>query len=49
MVKERPWKSKKLMHLLYVKRGWSEEKIASYLATDQSTVNRWLRRHELKK
>lgn len=46
---ERPWKSKKLMYRLYVVKGLTEEQIAERLKTNQSTINRWLRKHELKK
>jgi transposase len=36
------------MHRLYIVKGMSEEEIADRLKTNQSTINRWLRKHELK-
>jgi transposase len=48
-MRERPWKSKKLMTYLCNVKGLSEQQIAEKLKTDQSTINRWLKRHELKK
>jgi transposase len=47
--REKPWRSKRLMHRLYIVKGMKEEEIAERLKTNQSTINRWLRKHELKK
>lgn len=48
-MRERPWKSKKLMYQLYIVKKMTEQQIADRLNTDQSTINRWLKRLELKK
>ena len=37
------------MYKKYIRERLSEEEIAELAGTNQSTINRWLRKHELKK
>lgn len=43
------YKSRRWLHKKYVIERLNEEQIAKLANTDQSTINRWLRKHELKK
>lgn len=43
------YKSKAWLYRQYVVKKLTEQKIAELADTDQSTINRWLKRHELKK
>lgn len=42
------WTSRKWLYKKYVKERLSETEIAELAGTNQSTINRWLRRFELK-
>ena len=43
------WTSKAWMRKKYLVEKLSETEIAELAGTNQSTINRWLRKHELKK
>ena len=43
------YKSKKWMYKKYVAERLSEQEIADLADTNQSTINRWLKKHGLKK
>lgn len=43
------WKSKKYMHMLYVKQRKKPEEIAVMLDTSRATIYRWLEKHGLLK
>lgn len=45
----KPWTSKKWMHRMYVIKRMTEQEIADLAQTNQSTINRWLKKHELLK
>jgi len=45
----RLWMSKRWMYKKYVVERLTEQEIAKLANTNQSTINRWLKRHELKK
>lgn len=43
------YKSRAFMYRRYVVQKRTEQEIAEELNVDQATINRWLRKHELKK
>lgn len=43
------WTSKAWMRKKYLVEKLSETEIAELAGTNQSTINRWLRKHELKR
>jgi transposase len=49
MSKPAVYKSRRWMHKRYVIDKMTEEEIAKLAGTNQSTINRWLRRLELKR
>ena len=49
MPRTKLWTSKRWMHKKYIVEKLSETEIAELAGTNQSTINRWLRKHELKK
>lgn len=47
--REKPWTSKVWLKKKYVDEHMSESEIAELAKTNQSTINRWLRKFELKR
>ena len=43
------YKSKKWLYRQYVVKRLSEQEIAKLADTDQATINRWIKKHELKR
>ena len=48
MPREKPWTSKVWLKRKYLIEKLSEQEIADLAKTNQSTINRWLRKFELK-
>lgn len=44
---DRPWRSKAWLYKKYVAERLNEQEIAKLANTNQSTINRWIKRHGL--
>jgi len=47
--RSKPWTSYKLMYRRYVIEKKTEQEIADEFKVDQATINRWLKKLEIKK